>query len=544
MGIIVHTSVFVLSVFTILALLYQNAQDKQTVQYSYAEYFSSVTCVQSFNGGKSCSFANLIYNAEHGFLFILSNLSVIHGLDGYEDLKTLSLAPIEDHSAPLMKLTVVKINESGIAQCRYVSGDVFAIYRFKPDNIMHVIHDDVLPLFVKYREICFGNVSRCSNTYNLFFVDSNKGGPYRSWYRALSRAEPLLASKMSFNESICFESLMIGVANTYFFQYGFKKPQGPISSNLFKTDVSEFRRYFLKTFGVRSVERKHKIVTLISRSVNRKITNEEYLFRMFSTPAGGVPSKVELRKIDMIRNTTFDILQSVASSTTLIGMHGAETILSIFLPDCSVFVELFPFGISRNHVSPIASLSDASKTHFKYFSWVNTVENNSIVHPEYPREFGGISSFPLELQLEIQNAKSIPAVECCGNPYYLFRMYQDTTVDGSIAEVSKKVSVLLENWDCTGEEDVFSRWLFPSPPRKLMCSLHPSYTYVSWDKPINMVNLPVTYYVSIQIGSKLFHYKTKKLHLKFESAAIKKTQIWLSCHHNGMVSADVYSDCE
>lgn len=56
-----------------------------------------------------------------------------------------------------------------------MKGPMFLLNRFKPDNLMHALHDDLLPLFSRYESLCSGDVLSCTNKFLLAYIDSDSG---------------------------------------------------------------------------------------------------------------------------------------------------------------------------------------------------------------------------------------------------------------------------------------------------------------------------------------------------------------------------------
>uniref|UniRef100_A0A0A9XZI2 Putative glycosyltransferase AGO61 n=1 Tax=Lygus hesperus TaxID=30085 RepID=A0A0A9XZI2_LYGHE len=507
---------------------------------------SNVWCSPKW-GMKTCHFHNLFYCRKYGFIFILTENSIITGLHSYRDLTHLKLSPIDDHSIVNMRLTMVHNMEVSSFRMRLIRGNYFMIYRFKPDNILHVIHDDLLPLYTTFKDICLGNVTECSNKYHLLLSDPNEEGPYIHWYKALSSKEPLQIKGLSDEFIFCFSSVTLGIANTSFFQYGFKKPQGPVKTKLVQNDIKEFRNYFLKYFDIKiPLARKIRAVTVVSRIINRKIINEEYIFQTISLAMGECfkDGKLNLRRVDMTRNTTKEILNAIVSSHILVAVHGAETILSLFLLDQAIIIELFPFGIVREYVSPIYSLSSIAGIHFNYLSWTNLMENNSVAHPEYPSQFGGLGGLSEDLIQSIYSTKNVSAVECCNNPYYLFRMYQDTLVDESFQRVASSAAYILKS--ANSKTEVTTEWFFPGPVHDLKCILYPNLIFVTWTVPYNLVNMSGVYNVSVLEGARYYNVLTSKteLYLNFDGTGIEKVEVWVSCNVNERASIDSYCHCD
>jgi protein O-mannose beta-1,4-N-acetylglucosaminyltransferase len=65
----------------------------------------------------------------------------------------------------------------------------------------------------------------------------------------------------------------------------------------------------------------------------------------------------------------------------------------------------------------------------RYVSWSNTIEANSVPHPERGADGGGIAHLAASLQAKIRRVKTVPLHRCCTDPYWLYRIYQDTVVE-------------------------------------------------------------------------------------------------------------------
>ena len=120
--------------------------------------------------------------------------------------------------------------------------------RFHPDNLMHVIHDDLLPMYYTLLALdsqfsAMGGNDNEAFEMQLIFMEGWKSGPHRELYELFSVFPPiykddLLAEK----KPICFTDAVVGLSkHTTWYQYGFEKPQGPIQdSNVSATDIHRF----------------------------------------------------------------------------------------------------------------------------------------------------------------------------------------------------------------------------------------------------------------------------------------------------------------
>ena len=142
-----------------------------------------------------------------------------------------------------------------------------------------------------------------------------------------------------------------------------------------------------------------------------------------------------------------------------------------------------------------------------YSSWRNDIEENTVTYPHEAPEVGGIDHLSSEEQEDIMNTEEVPQHLCCSDPYWLFRIYQDTIVDIqsllSVLESTKNKQKLLTN---KKEVDLNGK-LYPSKVINLTCQIpfkeaKPA-LWLSWKPPINLPFLAtkdVKYEVWIQVN--------------------------------------------
>jgi protein O-mannose beta-1,4-N-acetylglucosaminyltransferase len=73
-----------------------------------------------------------------------------------------------------------------------------------------------------------------------------------------------------------------------------------------------------------------------------------------------------------------------------------------------------------------------------YRAWENRHEDRNIMHPDRSIYEGGINHLPEEERQKIIQTRTVPKHLCCTDPYWLFRIYQDTNV--TVPEVEKLIS--------------------------------------------------------------------------------------------------------
>ena len=520
---------------------------------------SSVWC-RSYNGSKLCTFKNLCYVPhEKQFIFILTSKSILSGVRNINDLKTIDLSSVTNHNGFIMKLTVVTPDNEILRRNLVTIPRGFILWRFKWDNVMHVIHDDLLPLYTTYEYICAGNVDKCVSKYQVSFADEGELGPFSEWYNIFSMSEPVILHKGGTDNIICFEEGQTGlVTDSVWFQYGFGIPQGPVAdTQLNGNRVKQFSDFVLHKFKITMPQNsEYTNVVFFSRRINRKILNEKTVMKEIEDVYKDIfpkVSNVQVLNVDLATNDTRHILSYILQSQIVVGMHGSAMILTIFLKPGSVVIELFPFGINPHYVSPVKAVCDLPDSGLLYYSWVNNKEENTVTHPDAPPLLGGISHLPAAEQEQIASIRDIPPVKCCHDPAYLYRMFQDTLVGNDIDVVlreaflqQKQFSVEAFDENCMSE--MLSQWYFPAPVRNISCSYdsqHRTIT-VTWIPPLNTED--PEYQVAVIITSSVqfsANSKQPKLKMSVPHSVHGKTtvDVWVKCVEKGRDSLDTHTQC-
>ena len=520
---------------------------------------SSVWC-QSYNRSRSCTFKNLCYvPREKQFIFILASKSILSGVRNINDLKFVGLSSVTNHNGFIMKLTVVTPDNAILRRNMINIPRGFILWRFKWDNIMHVIHDDLLPLYTTYEYICAGSVDKCASTYQVSFADEGELGPFSEWYDIFSRSEPAILHKGGTDNIICFEEGQTGlVTDSVWFQYGFGIPQGPIAdTQLNGNRLKQFTEYVLHRFKISMPQNSENTnVVFFSRKINRKIVNEGAVMKIIDDVYKDIFSKdsnVQIFNVDLATNDTRHILSYLLQSQIVVGMHGSAMILSIFLKPGSVIIELFPFGINPQHVSPVKAICDLPDSGLLYYSWINRKEANTVTHPDAPPLLGGISYLPTAEQEQIASISDVPPVKCCHNPAYLYRMFQDTVVGNDIDFVlreaflkQKQFSVEAFNENCASK--MFSQWYFPAPVRNILCNYDSQdrTVTVTWVPPLNTKDpeyqaaVVITSAVQFSANSKQPQLKLSVPHSVHGNTTV---DVWVKCVEQGHDSLDTYAQC-
>eukprot|EP00160_Parvularia_atlantis_P010250 Unigene2011_Nuclearia_a/m.6262 Unigene2011_Nuclearia_a/g.6262 ORF Unigene2011_Nuclearia_a/g.6262 Unigene2011_Nuclearia_a/m.6262 type:complete len:259 (-) Unigene2011_Nuclearia_a:83-859(-) len=158
-------------------------------------------------------------------------------------------------------------------------------------------------------------------------------------------------------------------------------------------------------------------------------------------------------------------------------------IMGAFLPPGAVLLELYPYAVPPDNYTPYRTMANLPGMHLTYRYWVNTHEENNVMHPDWSRMSGGIGHLSPEEQKRIIDTKTVPTHVCCEDPHWLFRIYQDTTVE------LDEVSVILR--DALDESERRSvaplrRPLSPSHLGNVRCTnMKPGSLTLEWSAPWN-----------------------------------------------------------
>lgn len=318
---------------------------------------SSSLISRTINGQKYFHFKNICYSFKSNqFIFLYSNKSYIYGIKDKNELKNIDISAIKNHNKFKMKIAVTNsfINES----FKWIDIPSILLWRFKPDNLLHLFHDDLIPLFATLRDICDDN--SCIFNKNLVFLDCSPPSPYDHWYSLFSKYPPINLA----NQNICFRDLHVGLKQTYWYQYGFNEYHGPVKDTQMTFSlIREFADFIKIQLNISKNKKSQSL--LITRPFSRRILNEDEVKNYIEEEYKGTV------KIFKDGGNSLEMVKETVSADLLIGMHGAAMAMAIFLPLNATVIELFPFGINYMQVSAIYALSILPENHFRYFPWTN-----------------------------------------------------------------------------------------------------------------------------------------------------------------------------
>lgn len=517
------------------------------------EWSSSVWCRGPSHVARTCIFKNLYYRGDTGdFVFLHGAGTTLAGdLNGRNDPALTDLSSVSDHGAFYFKF--VDLPESAISQFPVVvvHTETLVMSRFNPDNLMHVLHDDLIPIFSTVREVrgCSSSeeIQNCLNNLTLFLTDKRQKGRYWQLYRTLVKNQTILRSGQV-KEWYRFKKAIVGLRkDSTWYQYGFTVPQGPLYAHM-KTAGSEVRtfvRFFLHALNVPvTVQASNRRALIISRTKNRLITNIDELAHTVQKHTDFEPLVIDLES-EPLRS----VVAILRETRLLVGMHGSALILLMFLQPGSAVLEMFPYGINPDNYTPYKTLANLPEIKVAYAAWRNTDKQKAVFHPEYEPQYGGIHHLPLEARERILQVEEVPPHLCCENPDWLFHIYQDTAVDVSVVPPLKNLTARHFFEECNSLQPN----MFPGPVVDLKCEIRhlsneSKQLAVSWVQPWNVVHVgfkQCRYEVWLQGGTGVEKIETNST-LFVKSTAGSDFYVWVKavCDENSGSFNAVPPNCE
>lgn len=437
--------------------------ENHTVSISQAATFTSVWCRGQNHMQRLCRFQNLCFNAKiRKFLFFHHSDSIVSGVPKNRfDPAVADFTSVEDHNTQYFNYVDLPASAVENFNITFFEGQALIFRRFNPENLMHVFHDDLLPVYFTLLEL-FDSFEE--HNVSLVFADEREPGPYYYLYSNFMNAKPIFLAKENSEKLLCFRKSYVGLNKyTTWYQYGFNKPQGTIEKDMtgISTVVKMFCRYFRKQFNVAPPNMEKKEVVFFDRLKNRKVLNKNEVVAFVERATERKVQIYSLEDTDLI-----DMISIVSQCSILIGMHGALLVLSMFLSPGAIVIELFPYAIDSYIYTPYRTLCTLRGMGIIYATWENKIVSNTVPYPDNPPEFGGIHHLSAEEQEAIVKSSYVSPHLCCYNPEWLYRIYQDTIVD--IPSLGKTLQKALD------VQRKFSLKYYHSQVDKLpMDSIHP-----------------------------------------------------------------------
>lgn len=366
----------------------------------------------------------------------------------------------------------------GTTNLTIVKGRTYLAKRFFPLNIMHTFHDDWLGLYAlrdlwpslrdahdEYYEPLPPTFTDSKNRTRVVskmgrgvtVFEHHTRQPYDNvfdWLGRFHRLEGQLGwrewpSERRPEAYICWEDAVVGNSkNLAWYQYGYGKPQGPIPGGYLATGykLREAALYALRQMGLGAWDHKmqaqvlklllarQKIppsfashgacIAVFSRKSTRLILNEPALQAKLEGEFGLPVCWIRLEE-----NTIPQLIAKLRRAVMAFGMHGSLLILCMFLPPGAVVIEGYPYGVPAENYTPFREMTRLPGVQLSYRSWVAASQKDCIPHPERGPRQGGVKHLNESYRNFITSAPTIPLHHCCDNPHWLYRIFQDTTVD-------------------------------------------------------------------------------------------------------------------
>ena len=462
-----------------------------TPEYLSQELYSdgsSVMCNPTAdNSQRTCHFVNLCYFPEQdSYLFFHSEKSLLENIPTDRFSPTLiEASSVHNHTYSFFNYVDMPVSASRLFKINWMATPVLITKRFKPDNLMHVIHDDILPIYYKLKLSNLGGNSSERFSTTLFFDDSWEEGQFFKLYNILSDSQPILKSNLKDISGLtCFRSALIGLPkSTLWYDYGFHQPQAPLANRkVTATEVGSMVEYVRRELGIALGTDKNDYFVLVSRKSTRRILNEMELSLSLSRELG-----VKVVHVSQEQYSIEQLIEMVSNARGLIGMHGSLLTLAIFLPPGSFLIELFPYAVNPDHYTPYKTLVNLPNMDIEYRAWQNTDPKKSEGHPE----LGGLENLSPAEQEEIMAQTEVPRHICCDDPSWLYHIYQDTEVDIDAVIALVKSALRSAYTDSERAADKIIDYVTPDKVVNTKCKFISSENdvgkiLISWEIPWNL----------------------------------------------------------
>ncbi|XP_069586144.1 protein O-linked-mannose beta-1,4-N-acetylglucosaminyltransferase 2 [Ranitomeya imitator] len=513
--------------------------DYQAALYALVEDGTKMVCMGKMHTDRVCRFESLCYSTEaEEFVFFHSNSSIMLPSLGSRRFQPalLDLSSVDDHNTQYFNFI-----ELPAAALKFMPKPVFVpdvaliMNRFNPDNLMHVFHDDLLPIFYTMQQ--FPDLDLDSR---LFFMEGWVEGSHFDLYKLMSNKLPLFKEQLkSLGRLLCFTKSYVGLTKiTTWYQYGFVQPQGPKANILVSgNEIRHFAKFILGKLNVSTEQSASEdYIVLFSRTMDRLIVNEADLLLALAQEF-----QMKTITVSLEEHTFTDIVRLISNASMLVCMHGAQLVMSLFLPKGAAVVELFPYGVNPDHYTPYKTLATLPGMELQYVAWQNKEIANTITYPERPWEQGGIIHLDASEQERIKKSKEVPRHLCCRNPEWLFRIYQDTKVD--VTSLIQAIRSVVKTKPGARKQK-WANGLYPGKVRESRCQASSSEASVTklsvtWQIPWNLKYLKVRdvkYEVWIQEqGENTYmpHMLSYQNHTFSESIKPSTTYlVWIRCIFN------------
>lgn len=420
---------------------------------------TKIECEGDTAYNRICKFSNICYspNTDRFFALTVDEKGLRGKWMNDDDNRLLDLTTVDDHNIFYFEFdenpgNALRELERTDMLYMSVSKQTFIFSRFVYNNIMHNIHDDFIGQYILHKQ----NSGKSSNeneidTNNfIFFTDSQIENPNDHLFATLSKypfmyREDIKRTKPN-SPPICFENAIVGNSKDgIWYDYGFfDEPQGPISkkplTGKYVKEAADFlRKYYdislpsrlevnkiLKRMSKRTRKETNEIsssyfISIFSRTKDRLLLNERDLLKKLERKYGLTVRLVQLE------NLKFDEIIGIMSKTLVsIGLHGSALVFAMFMPENSILIELFPYGVPGENYSPYRTLAWLPEMGITYKMWINRNATMNYSQLGIRKSFDNLTP---EVYMNIISLKTVPPHLCCGNLPWVVRIYQDTVVN-------------------------------------------------------------------------------------------------------------------
>ncbi len=493
--------------------------DRNASGATLAQQGSSIWCSGSDHTQRMCRFRNLCYFPEvNEFVFFHGERSVHSGLPGNRFNPTLlDMSSVKDHNAQYFNFVDVPARSAAAHfDVDFIQRTALVFNRFNPDNIMHVIHDDLLPMFHTLEMMGGrGRVNMSAYDVQLVFMEGWSPGDHVNLYEVFSQHKLLFKADLQAKGSAtCFRDAYVGISKeTTWYQYGFREPQGPIPHHTVTAlQINQFTAYLKHRLNsaAQPVPNGDAYIVFLTRKHNRLVLNEvELTFALVRE------FKMKVLTLGAETHSIAEMIAILSKAAILISMHGSLLSLSMFLPPSAVVIELFPFAVNPENYTPYKTLANLPGMRITYKAWRNLNVGHTVTHADRGWDTGGIAHLSLDEQNRIKSSTEVPKHLCCRDPEWLFRIYQDTIVDipSFVSLVKEAIEEKDSRFSASAErtDSLLAQKMFPSKVQDLKCigsrdradamgnpgggggdpGVPPS-LWLSWQPPWNLRYLPLS----------------------------------------------------
>jgi protein O-mannose beta-1,4-N-acetylglucosaminyltransferase len=260
-------------------------------------------------------------------------------------------------------------------------------------------------------------------------------------------------------------------------------------------EVKQILRNFIANFnssptGEDSLISTEYYISIFSRRHDRLIVNEDDL-------AAFLRKRFRL-EVKFVRNEDLTFAQQVPilrKTILAIGMHGSLLVMGMFMPPGALLIEMYPFAVPAANYTPYNSMCKLPGMNLAYESWTNTHQEANTSFPDRIAHYGGIKHLPPDEQEKIINTHTVPEHLCCSNPYWLFRIFQDTRVN--LQEIEQKVIQGLQKSLALIQQAIDDKAsIMPASVTGAMCLFDKRARKITltWNMPWNSVSGDGTYF--------------------------------------------------